>query len=73
MSEADEMFLKTNFVNKEEYIEKGKCKRTKYSDERNSEFIIFYHYSKEIKIDAILNTQELQAINEKCKELGWIK
>lgn len=26
-----------------------------------------------LKLNSILNTQEIQAINKKCEELGWIK
>lgn len=72
MSKADEMFLKTDFVNKEEIIQKGKLTKIKYEDENCRYSIIFNIISKEIRINAVLNLKELQAINEKCKELKWI-
>ena len=40
---------------------------------KNYEYISFWlNYKKVHTAKAILSLQELQAINQKCKELGWI-
>ena len=36
------------------------------------EIIRFYINSKEVGVNKILTMEELNAINLKCKELGWI-
>lgn len=79
---ADEMFEKLGYKNvtnmfigvKEKYITYGT---------KDDDFIIFYLESKMFGIFsekqdnyhkkcAALNMQELQAINKKCEELGWL-
>ena len=71
MSEADKMFYKTNYNNKLEYIEKGKIIYEEYKS--MNEYMKFKHDKKEIYIEGHITMQELQAINQKCKELGWIE
>lgn len=69
MSKADEMFEKLGYSKSydDEY------KAIHYGHKRTSDEVVFRE--KEGKIDiTIYNTtmRVLQAINEKCKELGWI-
>lgn len=80
MSKADEMFKKLGYKKREaEYciyyenkdnktvIEFGKLVKSignyQYSYEDNRYLVDIYYFSM----------QELQAINEKCKEMGWIE
>ena len=69
MSKADEMFEKLGFI--------------KYEDKNNIKYFLgsreiwFYKQRKEIESSCgvgseLINMQELQAINEKVKELKWI-
>ena len=73
MSKADEMFKKLGYTTKVETT--------------HDEKLITIEYKKECKYSIVFNTvtretficgfdgielEELQAINEKCKELGWI-
>lgn len=67
MSKADEMFEELGY-NKYEY--NGKIEYL--SREKNQE-IIFHQDRKEIEqLDSIINIFELQAINKKVEELGWL-
>lgn len=83
MSKADEMFEKLGYKKKEDIHEI----RYSYTDKRenyNNTDIVFYKQYKQIENylpkcrsdyesdSAILTMQELQAINEKVKELEWI-
>lgn len=74
MSKADEMFEKMNYE-KFQNINLGYARR----DEKGIlNAIIFFLEKKAIGIHYDEKTigitmQELQAINLKCKELGWIK
>lgn len=72
ISEADRMFLETDFVNKEEIFEKGELIRVKYRDEYERYEINFNVFSKEVRINGVLNLKELHAVNTKVKELGWL-
>ena len=46
--------------------------RKKYSIYNEIKIIIFHYKTKKITLDTdYISMQELQAINEKCKELGW--
>lgn len=80
---ADEMFKELRYSKKENEFEI----RYSYIDEKeyyNDEDIVFYKREKAIEIyhpecredyesdSGVISMQELQAINEKCKELGWI-
>ena len=33
--------------------------------------VIIFHKNKKIGVEGLINLEELQAINEKVKELGW--
>lgn len=72
---ADEMFAKLRYEKSPFDIDKDEENYTKFSKgtdicfDLNTKEIIINEYSRGV----ILNTQELQAINRKCKELGWIK
>ena len=75
MSKADEMFKELGY----EIVTEN---RTKIMYEREGQFfdkyIVFEIIDKHIVIElgtgesTNINMQELQAINEKCKELGWL-
>ena len=74
MSKADEMFEKLGYkVSNGKWEEKLNITTNTVVD--NGYIQIIFYNNKTIYIDAddILNMQELQAINEKCKELGWIE
>lgn len=76
MSKADEMFKKMGY---EKIIESN----IRIDYEREGQFfdkeIVFGLIDKNVTVElgtgesANINMQELQAINEKCKELGWIE
>lgn len=70
MSKADDMFKKLGYSKKEEkWKEDNKIHFIIYS---SSETLIqIYIDTKVIDIVNLINMQELQAINEKVKELGW--
>ena len=67
MSKADEMFeelgYKKAFSSSNEIIEY--CKENLY-------IIRFYISSKRVWTNLLISIQELQAINKKVKELGWL-
>lgn len=68
---ADEMFKKLKYE-KEEVANGFQF----YSDDKEIDFIENVdNKNKEIWIDDfhVITMEELQAINQKCKELGWIK
>lgn len=83
MSKSDELFKKldyTKLVDNEDTIWYQKAKDNKvyeilfYIDERKVSHAISY-YSKNgnlLKREGTLSIQELQAINEKCSEKGWL-
>lgn len=80
MSEADKMFEKLGYE-KENNIDYF-LYRKKYIDNNFIEIVFdLENYLLNIRtedvinyqtITSILNIKELQAINKKCKELGWI-
>lgn len=65
MSKADEMFKKLGY------------EKDEYSDAiiycRDTVPITFWIFKKTIEKCIPINIEELQAINEKCKELGWLE
>ena len=72
MSKADEMFKKLGYI-----VEEGRINvfigRGKKDEDFSSDFVI-HKKSKSITIyKMLISSQELQAINEKCKELGWLE
>ena len=73
MSKADEMFEKLGYkktysVNNNEILMIGYGLNNEKIDECE---IIFFKKAKKIIIEIEIEMQELQAINEKVKELGW--
>ena len=70
MSKADKMFEKLDY--KKEYVKWEEDNAIHYiSYSTNDTVIEFLLDSKYIDITNIININELKAINEKCKELGW--
>lgn len=71
MSKADEMFEKLGF--------KKICRKYRIIYAIKHDFLIpdslitFYKKYKWVGANFNLDMQELKAINEKCKELGWIE
>lgn len=73
MSKADKIFKELGYeVSNSEFVEELNITTNLVID--NGYVKIIFYNNKTIYIDAddILNMQELQAINLKCKELGWI-
>lgn len=68
MSEADKMFDDLGFKKSE--IENIYIKYSK--NNIFSEEIYFHLKQKKIGLEGVFSVQELQAINIKCEELGWI-
>ena len=79
MSKADKMFEKLGYTNLKEHRSGMILHYIKSSDlsANENEHIVFYKnktigfYYTYCNFKKDLNTQELQAINEKVKELGW--
>lgn len=74
MSKADEMFEELGYkVSNSEFVEELNTTTNTVID--NGYIKIIFYNNKTISIDAddIMNVQEIQAINEKCKELGWLE
>ena len=74
MKTADEMFEELGYTVSKGTWEEHLNTTTNTVVDNGYIKIIFYN-NKTISIDAddILNMQELQAINKKCQELGWIE
>ena len=76
MSKADELFKELGYkikysINNNELIIIGYYKEdNEISIEQCS--ILFLKKAKMIIFNKIIDMQELKAINEKCKELGWL-
>lgn len=79
MSKADKMFEELGYIKltKKELKEKYKKEKEYYEliecfyEGEMFKFIVFYK-DKELNSVSSLTMQELQAINEKVKELGWL-
>ena len=72
MSKADKMFEELGYKKQEDnylikYISKTKTLGEKFQFE-----IEFAKVAKMVGVHQLIPMQELQAINEKCKELGWL-
>lgn len=69
MNKADEMFEELGFYKEEGLYEIQYTTRDNQItfDKRNNTIVV---YSNDY--DDKINMKELQAINEKCKELGWL-
>ena len=71
---ADEMFEKLGYkikhqIYNDEVILIGYTKEDEPAEECS---IMFLKKAKKVLINIWADMQELQAINEKCKELGWL-
>ena len=75
MSRADSMFEKLGFKKMIKTIENGKLINTAYRQETKGEdyLISFNEFTKEVILSGFrcIDMEELEAINEKVKELGW--
>ena len=67
MSEADKLFdelgYKLEFEDKISFI---------FENREKGRYITFMKDNKTLMLPCELTMQELQAINKKCKELGWL-
>lgn len=69
MSKADEMFEELGYkIDDENNYVTAFYK----NDKLFGQFINFYHAFKTFNKIGSITMQELQAINEKCRELGWL-
>lgn len=72
MSKADEMFEKLGYtVSNGKWEERLNTTTNTVVDNGYIQIIFYNNKTMDIDADDILNMQELQAINEKVKELGW--
>ena len=67
MTNADKMFEELFYEQRENNIDYV-C----YMNRLNANEITFWKRKREITISTMLNIKMLKAINEKCKELGWL-
>lgn len=69
MIKADEMFKELGYIEhfKSDYSETYR----KESTHQLGMSIVFRYLVKRVNVPSSLDMQELQAINEKVKELGW--
>ena len=74
MSKADEMFKKLGFEEIEKYNNGISYYRDNDLEEDEIEFIDYENIGKTVNFNMFsgITMQELQAINEKVKELGWL-
>lgn len=73
MSKADEMFEELGYeVSNSKFIEELNTTTNTVVDNGYIEIIFYNNKTLTIDADDVLNAKELQAINEKCKELGWL-
>jgi hypothetical protein len=64
---ADKMFKELFYEQRENNID-----YVYYMNRLNANEITFWKRKREIVINTMLNVKLLKAINEKCKELGWL-
>lgn len=70
MSKADEMFEELGYeVSNSEFVEELNTTTNTIVDNGYIKIIFYNNKTMSIDADDILNMQELQAINKKCKEL----
>lgn len=77
MKSAKEMFDKLNYFQSSEDFEEELVYNLKSNDIENYRYISFHKNFKYIEVDDWTNNfqlsvEELQAINQQCKELGWL-
>lgn len=68
MSKADEMFEKLGY---EQYFYTNEKLDYIIYSKKHRYSIEFHKNNKKLLISHLITTEELQAINEKVKELGW--
>lgn len=74
---ADEMMKELGFQ-KQKWLSESENKMI-YENEKKSKFIIFNKREKAVEVSTehgfsnFIYTEELQAINKKVEELGWMK
>ena len=66
-SQADEMFEKLGWKKNDEY---SNCF---WLENKEKTRITFWKHDKKISANGDFTIPELQAINKKCKELGWLE
>lgn len=70
---ADKMFEELGYeVSNSEFVEELNTTTNTIVDNGYIKIIFYNNKTMSIDADDILNMQELQAINKKCQELGWI-
>lgn len=69
MSKADKMFEKLGYEKEETNYS---IRYIKFIFKDLGHRIVFYKDDKSVNTYGKIDMQELQAINEKCKELGWL-
>ena len=70
---ADELFEELGYeVSNSEFVEELNTTTNTIVDNGYIKIIFYNNKTMSIDADDILNMQELQAINKKCQELGWI-
>ena len=73
MSKADEMFEELGYIKESDYYYRSKEDAVKHKQIRfmrqTKEFIV----ESKLRFSYEVTMPELQAINQKCKELGWIE
>ena len=71
MSKADKMFEELGYIKQEKEWEEDE--QVHYITYISNDALIEYCLdSKYINITNIVDMQELKAINQKCKEMGWL-
>lgn len=72
MSKADEMFDKLGYkVCNSKFVEELNTTTNTVVENGYIEIIFYNNKTIDITANDVLNMQELKAINEKVKELGW--
>lgn len=75
-SEADKMFEELGYIEHFKYAEnEGYIDTETYRTDSSrcmGKSIIFQYVDRRILMPHVINMQELKAINQKCKELGWL-
>ena len=69
---ADEMFEELDYKKQENETEIRYISGNTIMGDNFQFVIIFIKKLKVVGVKQLFNMQELQAINKKCKELGWI-
>ena len=73
MSKADKMFKEIGYTNKEYNFNKTIVTFQNPDEDYEISFNLIDKTIEIFEIKNYITMQELQAINEKCKELGWME